>query len=125
MPLQGAAPSWHQERIRGSTKDIYAKCGRPTGCVTTAFIYCGGFQTFLSKPIYIYTHTHTYIGFPGVSDGKESTCNAGDLGSIPGLGRSPGEENGNPTPAFLPGKSHGQRSLVGYRPMGSQRVEHH
>ena len=33
---------------------------------------------------------------PGSSDGKESACNAGDLGSIPGLGRSPGEENGNP-----------------------------
>ena len=37
-----------------------------------------------------------YQGFPGSSAGKESTCNAGDLGSIPGLGRSPGEENSNP-----------------------------
>ena len=38
------------------------------------------------------------IGFPVGSDGKKSTCNAGDtedLGSIPGLGRSPGEGNGN------------------------------
>ena len=35
-------------------------------------------------------------GFPGASDGKESTCNARDLGSIPGLGRFPGKENGNP-----------------------------
>ena len=35
-------------------------------------------------------------GFPGGSDGKESACNAGDQGSISGLGRSPGEENGNP-----------------------------
>ena len=33
---------------------------------------------------------------PDGSDGKESSCNAGDLGSIPGLGRSPGEGNGNP-----------------------------
>ena len=33
--------------------------------------------------------------FPGASDGKESACNAGDQGLIPGLGRSPGEENGN------------------------------
>ena len=32
----------------------------------------------------------------GVSDGKESTCNVGDLGMIPGSGRSPGEGNGNP-----------------------------
>ena len=37
-----------------------------------------------------------YWGFPGVSDGKESACNAGDPGLIPGLGRSPGEGNGNP-----------------------------
>ena len=36
------------------------------------------------------------MGFPGGSDGKESTCNAGDPGSIPGLGKSPGEGNGNP-----------------------------
>ena len=35
-------------------------------------------------------------GFPGDSDGKESACNAGDLGSTPGLGKIPGEENGNP-----------------------------
>ena len=32
--------------------------------------------------------------FPGGSDGRESTCSAGDLGSIPGSGKSPGEENG-------------------------------
>ena len=36
------------------------------------------------------------MGFPGGSDGKESASNAGDLGSIPGSGRSPGEGNGNP-----------------------------
>ena len=35
-------------------------------------------------------------GFPGGSDGKVSACIAGDLGLIPGLGRSPGEGNGNP-----------------------------
>jgi len=37
-----------------------------------------------------------YVGFPGSSAGKESTCNAGDPGSIPGLGRSPGEGIGYP-----------------------------
>ena len=36
------------------------------------------------------------MGFPGGSDGKESACNAGDPGSIPGFGRSPGEGNGHP-----------------------------
>ena len=46
------------------------------------------------------------MGFPGGLDGKESTCNAGDVGSIPGLGKSPGEGNGH-LPVFLPGEFHG------------------
>ena len=40
--------------------------------------------------------TPVLLGFTDGSAGKESSCNVGDLGSIPGLGRSPGEENGNP-----------------------------
>ena len=40
--------------------------------------------------------TPVFLGFPGGLDGKESTCSVGDLGSIPGLGRSPGGGNGNP-----------------------------
>ena len=39
---------------------------------------------------------HQLLHSPGGSDGKESACNAGDTGLIPGLGRSPGVENGNP-----------------------------
>ena len=46
-------------------------------------------------------------------DDKESACNAGDPGSIPGLGRFPWRKEWLATPVFLPGKSHGQRSLVG------------
>ena len=60
-------------------------------------------------------------GFPGGSDSKESTCNEGDLGLTPGLGRSPGEGNGNPV--FLSGGSHGQRNLVGYSPCGCQELD--
>ena len=66
-------------------------------------------------------------GFPGDASGKESACNAGDTRdkvSIPGSGRSLGGGNGKPTPVFLPGESHRQRSLVGYSPWGSQRVGH-
>ena len=40
-------------------------------------------------------------GFPGGSDGKASACNAGDPGSFPGSGRSPGEGNGNPQGAYI------------------------
>ena len=63
------------------------------------------------------------MGFPGSSVVKNSPANAGDMGSIPGSGRSSGEENGKPTLVFLPEKSHGQRSLAGYSPWG-HRVGH-
>ena len=56
-------------------------------------------------------------GLPG-PDGKESASNAGDPGSIPGWGRSPGEREWQPTAVLLPRKSHGQRNLVGYSPWG-------
>ena len=51
---------------------------------------------------------------PGSSDGKESTGNAGDLGSIPGLGRSPGGGHSNQLQYYCRENPHGQRSLVGY-----------
>ena len=57
-------------------------------------------------------------GFPGGSDGKESTCNMGDLGSIPGSGRSPGGWHGNPVQYSCLENPHGQRSLIGYSPWG-------
>ena len=62
-------------------------------------------------------------GFPGGSDGKGSACNAGDLGSIPGLGRFPWRRKWQPTPVFLPGESHGQRNLVGYSPQGRKESD--
>ena len=45
-------------------------------------------------------YTKITLSFPGGSDGKESACNARDLGLIPGLGRSPGEGHGNPLQYF-------------------------
>ena len=62
---------------------------------------------FKSKFIKMYNY--------GGSDGKVSTHNVGDPGSIPGLGRSPGEGNGNPFQYCMENR-HGQRSLVGYSP---------
>ena len=64
-----------------------------------------------------------FMGFPGGSDGKESACSAGDLSLIPGSGRSLGEGNGNPLQYSWPGKSHGQRSLVGYSPRGCKELD--
>ena len=55
-------------------------------------------------------HLYTYMGFPGGSDGKESSCNAGDLGSVLGLGRSPGE--GNSYPLQYPGLENAMICIV-------------
>ena len=65
-------------------------------------------------------HTNQFRAL-GSSDSKESSCNAGDPGSIPGSGTSPGEENGNPLQ--YPGESHGQRSLMGYSPWGHKELD--
>ena len=63
------------------------------------------------------------FGFPGSSEGKESSCNARDLSLIPGLGRSPGEGNGNPLQNSCLENSHGQRSLAGYSPWGHKELD--
>ena len=60
---------------------------------------------------------------PGGSEVKASACNVGDLGSIPRSGRSPGGGHGKPTPVFLPGESHGWKSLVGYSPRGHKESD--
>ena len=67
---------------------------------------------FISHPFYGISleETEWTKGFPGGLDGKESACNAED--PIPGLERAPGEGNAYPTPVFLPGEFHGQRSLM-------------
>ena len=69
---------------------------------------------------------HNYLGFSDGSVGKESACNAGDTGD---MGRSlsqkiPWRRKWQPTPVFLPGKSHGQRSLLGYySPWGHKELD--
>ena len=75
--------------------------------------------------IYLFHYYSLVVGFPGGSDRTESACNGRDLNSIPGSGRAPGGGNGNPLqyPVFLPGKSHGQKSLVGYSPWGHKQSD--
>ena len=60
---------------------------------------------------------------PRWCSGKESACSAGDLGSIPGLGRSPGGERGNPLQCSCLENPHGKRSLVGYSPWGPEESD--
>ena len=63
------------------------------------------------------------MGLPGSSDGKESACNGGDLGLIPGIGRFPGGANGTPLQYSCLENPHGQRSLVGYSPWGHKESD--
>ena len=67
--------------------------------------------------------TPVFLGFPGGSAGKESACNVGDLGSIPGLGRSRGGEHDNPLQYPCLQNPHGQRSLTGYSPWGHKQSD--
>ena len=62
------------------------------------------------------------VGFPGGSVLKDLPANAGDTSRIPGSGRHPWRRKWQPIPVFLSAKSHGQRSLVGFRPWDRKRV---
>ena len=77
-----------------------AKCLRPSLIFT--FFFCGRVAHFRASPV--------------AQTVKESACNAGDQGSIPGLGRSPGGKDGKPLQYSSLENPHGQRSLAGYSP---------
>ena len=63
------------------------------------------------------------MDLPGSSDSKESSCNAGDLGSIPGLRRFPGGRHGNPFQYSCLENPHGHRSLEGCGPWGHKELD--
>ena len=69
--------------------------------------------------IYNYPSLLSPLGFPGGSDGKESACSAGEVGSIPGSGR----RKWQPAPAFLPREFHRQRNLAGYSSWGRKESD--
>ena len=68
-------------------------------------------------------NVHSYLGFLDGSDDKESACNSGDLGSNPGLGRSPGGGHGNPLQYSCLENSHVQRRLAGYSSWGHTKSD--
>ena len=63
------------------------------------------------------------LGFPGISDGKESACNAGDLGSIPGLGKSPAGGNGYPLQSSCLENPTDRGAWRGYSPRGRKELD--
>ena len=81
---------------------------------------------FLTAPPCLHIPLPSQISglFPGGSDGKASAYNAGDLGSIPGIGRSPGEGNGKPLQNSCPWKTPWTEEPGRLQSTGSQRVGH-
>ena len=68
-----------------------------------------GMKFCVGELCFVLVASNRNSGLPNAEDPEDS-------GSIPGSGRSPGGVNGNPLQLFLPGESHGQRSLAGYNP---------
>ena len=106
---------------QGSPASLALACGffTSSACHLGSYVYI-----WLGSRICIHIHTHihiyVYLGFPGGSDSKESACNAGDLGSIPGSGRFPGKRNGYPCQYSwgFPGGSDGKRTYLQCRRPG-------
>ena len=87
-----------------------------------ACVFCKWILTACACFFFYFKHS-LFRGFPGGSVGKESTCSVGDPGSIPGFGKIPWRRKWQPTPVFLPGESHGQRSLAGSNPWGRKESD--
>ena len=81
----------------------------------------GNHLFFVSMTLFMLCYASS--GFPGGSDGKESACNERDLGSIPGLRRSPRGGHGYPFQSSCLENPHGQRSLAGYSPWGQEELD--
>ena len=79
-----------------------------------------GPSNYYSGETGIQSHTK---GFPCNSDGKESACNVGGPMVHPWVGKIPWKRAWLPTPVFLPGKYHGQRSLAGYSPWDHKELD--
>ena len=97
------------------------------GLHTLCYLLLGGHSPKEQTDVFL-PSLYTFICLTGLprwfqqSSSKESACNAEDPGLIPGLERSPCMRKWQPTPIFLPRRSHGQRSLAGYSPWGHKEL---
>ena len=109
---RSGGPTWWEGLVGTQWKKSHAIC-----CINTSRVICCDETSIILEVIM------PQLGFPGGSDG--SVClQCGRPGFDHWVRKNPWRRKWQPTPVLLPGKSYGQRSLVGYGPWGSQRVGH-
>ena len=110
---------WH---IQGSPPPSFSTFSPGRTFISSFSIYICllNFQFYLN---HLFSHFLIHSVFPGGSEDKASACNVGEPCLIPGSGRSLEKEMATHTPVLLSGKSHGQRSLVGYSPWGHEELD--
>ena len=86
---------------------------------TQTYIYIHIHRTYIH--LFIYMYIYSTSGFPGGSEVKETACQCRRPRFNPWIRKIPRKKEWQPTPVFLPGESHGQRSLVGYSPWGHKK----
>ena len=104
-------PSCHIEKFFFHLNPLFSP-ELPVTLITKPELGC---CTYFNCPVAIFL-----TGASLMAQMEESACDAGDVGPIPGLGRPPGEGNGNP---LLPGEFHVQRNLVGHSPWGCKELD--
>ena len=113
---------WFKEFPSQNNKDLLYSTGNYAQYLV---ITCSGKESekeYIYVCVYVCIHIHVYVcvteGFPGGTIGKESPGNAGDIRHVsdPWVGKVLWRRARQPTPVFLPGESHGQRSLADYSP---------
>ena len=114
-------PLWTQKRGAPDTGKPDGGTGMVPEATGTGWAVWAEIRTCNRRSVsFSFTWGLRRTGNPRGSVVKNQPDNAGDVGSVPGLGRSPGVGNGNPPPVFLPGKSKGWKSLMGYSPQGRE-----
>ena len=122
LPCASVSPSLREKQSRG--KEILKKwwgCQKDAGRHLKEASYD---QIWNKLNVRLNKDSKGLSGFPGGMLVKNPPANAGDLSLIPGLGSFPWRRKWQSTPVFLPGKSHGQRSLAGPSPWCCKRVGH-
>ena len=107
--------------ITSSRASLLAQLVKNLPAMQETLVQFLGQEDPLEKGYHSSINTHSSI--PGGSDGKESTRNMGDMGSIPGLGRCPGEGKGNPLQYSCLENPYGQKSLGGYSSWGRKESD--